>query len=288
MESLNRWLGGRSIEIGDARYQVWRYQVWRYVGAGWAAAMAFSLRWLRRELRGRCGALVPIILFFSAPGVLALGASLFSAAARAYLVLAVILFSCPVALTVAASLAWSDISGRADGVLIPRPVGPTILGWTATETEWLESILAASLPPAPAEDQPGFGEVDLGDFWEEYFRKVPLHFRLGLRMATWVVTFWPLVTFRAAGTFHGLDEEGRDEVLRSIEHSRFFVVRQVAFVLKTTIGFGYFRMPEMQRRFPTAYGQSDGGGVEESGERKAESGGERRAEGGERRGESRE
>ncbi|MFB6351069.1 MAG: hypothetical protein ABEK29_04685, partial [Bradymonadaceae bacterium] len=123
------------------------------------------------------------------------------------------------------------------------------------EHRWMETILAAMLPDLPAEEFVGVEAADLAEFWPEYLANVPLHFRLGLRLSTWLITIWPIVTFRSWRTFHGLTARDRDEVLRAIEHSRFFVVRQMTFVFKTTAGFAYFSDPETRQLFPSAYSE---------------------------------
>jgi len=255
--ALNRWLGGEAYRMPEVGADLFRYLAVAYV-----AALGTICIWMQRDLRARSTALVPLVLlkgfaallwaggYLAGPGAPAMGAA-------AILDLAVC--AAFVGFTVAAR---EDIRRLSDRVLIPRPTERSELGWTGFEQRWVESILAATLPPRPEEDVPGFAEVELGEFWEQLSERAPLHFRLGLRLSTWVVTFWPIATFRSARSFHGLSADDRDEVLRSIEHSKFFLFRQVTFVFKTTAGFAYFRDPAMQRRFPGAYRRSFGGGGE--------------------------
>jgi hypothetical protein len=70
-----------------------------------------------------------------------------------------------------------------------------------------------------------------------------------------VIGLWPVLTGRTLGTFVSLDDDGRDEVLQEVAESRFFVVRQIIFILKTTVGFAYFSDPDMREQFPSAYAE---------------------------------
>jgi len=251
--ALNTWLGGAEWAFPEARSRLWRY-----LGTANVAALAFMCWWLLRDLRNRRSVLGPLVFLKGAAGTLWLAGYLQSPASPAMLAAALFDAVTCAAVLVFGLLAWADIQGRSDGVLVPEPVGASPLGWAHFEHRWMETILEATLPALPEEERPGIEAVDLEVFWPEYLREVPLHFRLGLRLSTWMITFWPILTFRAVRTFHGLSADGRDEVLQSIEHSRLFVIRQMTFVFKTTAGFAYFSDVEARQVFPSAYGDGDG------------------------------
>lgn len=245
---LNQWLGGEVSGATDALFEPFRL-----LAVANMAVLGFLCVWLQRDLRNRSGALAPFVAL-QLGGAAALGGGSIAGsggpAMGAIALFDLVVCSIVVVFTV---LARADIHRLSDAVLYPAPVGASELEWLGFEQRWVESILAATLPARPEDDMPGFSEVELDDFWERFLEWVPLHFRLGLRLSTWVVTFWPILTFRSIRTFHGLSEDRKDDVLRSIEHSDFFVIRQATFVLKTTAGFAYFRDPEHQQRFPGAY-----------------------------------
>ena len=246
--SLNETLGGAVYDFPESQSRFWRY-----LGTANVAALAFMCLWLMGDLRRRWSTIVPLTFLKGTAATIWLVGFLSATAYPAMLAASLFDYATCLAFVVFGTLAYADIQGHPDAVLVPEPAGGTEMGWTRFEQSWAEAILEATLPPNPEAGLPGLETIELKSFWDEYVQQVPLHFRLGLRAATWAVTFWPILTFRSFRTFHGLSKGAKDEVLQSIEHSRFFVIRQLTFVLKTTAGFAYFRDRDVQDLFPTAY-----------------------------------
>jgi len=246
--AMNEWLGGAAPGVAGAFFEPFRL-----LAVADMAVLGFLCVWLQRDLRNGSGALAPFVALQFGGAALLGGGSVVGSGGPAMGVVALYDLVVCAAFVLFAVLARADIHRLSDAALYPEPVGASGLEWLGFEQRWVESILAATLPARPEDEMPGFSDIELDDFWERFLEWVPLHFRIGLRLATWVVTFWPILTLRSFRTFHGLSDERKDEILRSIEHSRFFVVRQATFVFKTTAGFAYFREPETQRRFPGAY-----------------------------------
>jgi hypothetical protein len=251
--AIDGWLGGAAWSVGELGRDLVRT-----VGAAYFVASALMFGWVRRDVRNRRLA-TRLLMFVHGSGAAALiggfglGAghpSLLVAAGGEFLVCLTVLGF--------AGVASADIQGVPDPRLVPEPVGTTPLGWTYLEQRWVDAVIRASLPANPSTGHPGVGGVDLEEFWPSYMRRVPLHFRLGLRASTWVLGLWPIVTGRTLGTFVSLDDDGRDEVLQEVAESRFFVVRQIIFILKTTVGFAYFSDPDMRKQFPSAYAERSG------------------------------
>ena len=250
--SLNAWLGGAAWEFPESESRFWRY-----LGTANVAALAFMCVWMLRDLRHRYATVWPLTFLKGTAATLWIAGYLAAPEYPAMLAAGIFDALTCVAFVVFATLAYADTHGMPHQHLVPRPVGVSPLGWSQLEHRWMRSILDATLPADPDGRLPGVGEVDLEDFWPEYRQNVPLQFRLGLRAATWAITLWPILTFKSIRPFHRLSDDAKDDVLRSIEDSRFFVVRQLTFVMKTTAGFAYFRDGGIKAKFPTAYPDSD-------------------------------
>lgn len=248
--TIDGWFGGAAWSVGE-----FGRDLVRTAGAAYCVASALMLGWVRRDLRNRRLA-SRLLMFVHGGGAAGLvGGFLFGSGHPSLLVAAGGEGLVCLAVLGFAGVASADVQGVPDPRLVPEPVGTPVLGWTYLEQRWVDAIIRASLPANPSTGHPGVGEVDLEEFWPSYMRRVPLHFRLGLRLSTWVIGLWPILTGRTLGTFVSLGDEGRDEVLQEVAESRFFVVRQIIFILKTTVGFAYFSDPDMQKQFPSAYAE---------------------------------
>jgi len=78
---------------------------------------------------------------------------------------------------------------------------------TRLERRWCRALLEACLP-----GEGGLESVDLALFWPRFDAVAPLHLRLGLRLATWVLCFGPLLMLRRP--LARLAPPARDEALR--------------------------------------------------------------------------
>ncbi|MFB6351068.1 MAG: hypothetical protein ABEK29_04680, partial [Bradymonadaceae bacterium] len=123
--SINIWLGGARDAITTSHTTVWRY-----LGTAHAVAMAFMCWWLLRDLRNRRSVLAPLVFLAGTAGMLCLAGYLQLAGYPVLLAAAVGAFASCAVVVVFATVAWADIQGRSDGVLVPAPVGTSPLGWT--------------------------------------------------------------------------------------------------------------------------------------------------------------
>ncbi|MGM0559080.1 MAG: hypothetical protein ACQEVA_22035 [Myxococcota bacterium] len=246
---------------------------WRFLGAANVLTLAFMCFWLMRDLRNNKPVLVPLVFLKGMATVLWLGGFALEPAHPVMLAAGIFDGLTCVAFVVFATLAFEEILGLTDPELVPRPAGRSAMGWMNFEQRWAESVLAAAFPASPDGGLPGVEQADFDSFWHRFAGDVPMHFKMGLRAATWVVTLWPMLSFRSLRTFHGLDADRKDEVLRALDGSGSFILRQVGFVLKTAASFAYFSDPALRAGFPSAYPQRADAtsSLEDSGDHPAES-----------------
>jgi len=114
------------------------------------------------------------------------------------------------------------------------------MNWTALERRWRDALMAAMLPRVEGVDLPGYAELDHAAFWQRFYAVAPPLLRFGLRVAVWVITWWPLFTLRAARPLHRLERSERDDVLTSLGASRWYLVRQLVTTVKMVGCFAYF------------------------------------------------
>lgn len=246
--ALDRRLGG--FGIGQL---LERLPLFRVLAAGYLGTVGLIAFRLRRDLRHRRALLVPFVFSSAAAIPVALTGWFSYPESPLLLAVAGIAAVTAVAGAILGMLAANDIFGLRDARLVPRPVDHSGLGWMPIEQRWVESILEAAVPSTGDDDVPGMDSVDLDEFWPDYIADVPLHFRLGLRASTWLITLWPILTLQHLRTFHGLDADARDAILSGFASSDSFLLRQVAFVIKTTASFAYFRDADVQGHFASAY-----------------------------------
>jgi len=126
-------------------------------------------------------------------------------------------------------------------------LGYSMAGWTRFEKRWRDILLGAMLPRG--DDRPGVRDLDLREFWILFERHAPPLVRIGLRAATWFLTFLPLFSRGCRRPFFRLDPDSRDRFLNAASSSRFYIVRQLVMTVKTFAAFAYFCDPEVRRRY---------------------------------------
>ncbi len=112
------------------------------------------------------------------------------------------------------------------------------------EKRWRDAVLSAMLPASDA--VPGYGDVDTTPFWERYPSAAPPLLRLGFRAAIWTFAMWCFARHRAGPGSVTLAEAG--ELLADAKSSRFFLIRQLALVVKLIATMALFRDPEARRK----------------------------------------
>ncbi|MBW1880539.1 MAG: hypothetical protein JRI25_03980 [Deltaproteobacteria bacterium] len=122
------------------------------------------------------------------------------------------------------------------------------LPWLPMEQRWRDCLLAAVLPPDPATGRAGIGDLDLREFWEQLQRVAPPLIQLGLRAAVWVLTWSPVFLLGRLRSFGGLSPEERDTLLVRAAGSRWYLLRQLADLLKLMACFAYFRHQSIREK----------------------------------------
>lgn len=136
---------------------------------------------------------------------------------------------------------------------------------STAERRWLAALLAAMIPRAELEEAqprggrltgpaplPGLAELGADRHLDELLRAAPPMLALGLRVATWTLTFGPAFFIGRLARFEALDADARDLVLCRASHSRLWLVRQLVLVLQLAACFVYFAAPAARERFPGA------------------------------------
>lgn len=110
---------------------------------------------------------------------------------------------------------------------------------TRFERRWCEVLLQAMIPGPD-----GLASTDLGAFWARFREVAPGHLKLGLRAATWALSFAPLLLARAP--LFRLDPEPRDDCLQRV--AEWPLLADLAEIAKVVACFAYFHDPTIQAR----------------------------------------
>ena len=107
--------------------------------------------------------------------------------------------------------------------------------WSLREQRWRDILLGSMLPLSlgqeNAEAIPPCVKAT-GAFCERLSKvEAPLLF-LGFRLAVWIVTLCPVLMMGRLRTFGGLNLSERDRLLSRLDRSRWFLIRQLLFVIK--------------------------------------------------------
>jgi len=117
------------------------------------------------------------------------------------------------------------------------------------ERRWAQSVLGGFAPHGTAADggddllSPREGEVDFGRTMELMMRASSPMAALGMRLALWMVVFWPLPR-----TFPLLPVEQRTQLLRRLLAHRLFAVRELVLLLKLCASMALFSVLAIRDR----------------------------------------
>lgn len=112
---------------------------------------------------------------------------------------------------------------------------------TRFERRWCDALLRAVIP---GED--GLASVDLAGFWPRFDAAAPLHLRLGLRFATWLLCFAPLLVLRPP-LFAQTDPEASLQRVATWPG-----LADLVEVVKVVACFAHFDAPHVQARVRAA------------------------------------
>jgi hypothetical protein len=100
------------------------------------------------------------------------------------------------------------------------------------EVRWAGVIGRALLPPGMLGGV--VDQVDIGERWQDECRRSRWDGAFLCRLVLWLVWLAPLWMLRGFGTFGGLDEKARVEVLEAIFKSPRYLLRMAGLFLKLT------------------------------------------------------
>ncbi len=115
--------------------------------------------------------------------------------------------------------------------------------WTRAEERWRDAAMRALLP---ADERGAWLPDDMGPFWERFMGSAPPSLRFAVRAAVWTTcVVLPLAWNRRLA----LTVAQRQDVLARMHASRFYVLRQLAGVLKLCACFAAFGHAPARARF---------------------------------------
>lgn len=118
----------------------------------------------------------------------------------------------------------------------------------AFERRWAQALLEAFAPPGGAGLAPEVGEVDYVGGFERMHDSFTARAALGLRAALWIGALAPLWMWGRPSRVTAMPLERRTRLMREICEHRFFLVRELAFLLKTAASFALLGTPSVRAR----------------------------------------
>lgn len=120
---------------------------------------------------------------------------------------------------------------------------------TSMEQRWLVALFGVLWPRGASERIPeGAADFPTDRFVADLVRHAPPLFLLGLRAATWLVLWSPLWRAWRPARLTSLPQERADAILEGMARSRFYPVRELVMLLKTTCAMAVAGLPDVQRR----------------------------------------
>lgn len=108
--------------------------------------------------------------------------------------------------------------------------------------------MGAMIPPSE-KGLPPLASLDARQFWQRFEGAAPRSLKIGLRVAVWVLTWLPLFSFRYRRPLQRLSPARRDQFLRGMYESRFYLMRQLVEVVKLVATLAYFHDDAVREYF---------------------------------------
>ncbi|MFW5924596.1 MAG: hypothetical protein ACOCV4_00410 [Myxococcota bacterium] len=118
----------------------------------------------------------------------------------------------------------------------------------AFERRWAQALLEAFAPPGGAGLAPEAGEVDYVGGFERMNDAFTARAALGLRAALWIGALAPLWMWGRPSRVTTMPLERRTRLVAEICEHRIFLVRELAFLLKTAASFALLGTPSVRAR----------------------------------------
>lgn len=116
------------------------------------------------------------------------------------------------------------------------------------EKRWAQALLEAFAPPGEAGLSPTEGEVDYVAGFERMMRSFTPRAALGLRAALWIAALSPLWMWGKLGGVTRMPIARRSELINALLAHSSFLVRELAFLLKTSASFALLGTPTVRAR----------------------------------------
>ena len=121
------------------------------------------------------------------------------------------------------------------------------------ERRWLAAVFDTILPSDASRRLPvGARDLPLDRFVRDLLRRAPLTFAAGVRIALWITVFAPLFLHGKRRLFPSLDPEHRLAVLRRLQRSSSYAIRELPNILKMVACLGWGGHPAVRERIGLA------------------------------------
>lgn len=125
----------------------------------------------------------------------------------------------------------------------------------AFERRWLLALFEAVLPGGAAERLPvGATGREVEVFADDLYGHMPAQAALGLRLATWVLTWFAPLAIGKLGPIGRLAAADRARALTKLHHSPVYVARELPMLVKTFAVLGYGALPHVQQQIGVGAG----------------------------------
>lgn len=122
------------------------------------------------------------------------------------------------------------------------------MSWFTFERRWLLTLFDAVLPGGA---HPAFPrtveEAGVDRFVTDLVQHAPPPANLGLRVATWALTFAPLWRWGRPRTMGRLERDEQVQLFEALHRSRLHLVRELPMLVKTFAVMGYGSLADVQR-----------------------------------------
>lgn len=123
------------------------------------------------------------------------------------------------------------------------------MSFFAFEKRWLLSLFAGLIPSGVNSTLPeGADQMPMHGMLDDLIAHAPLKFLLGLRAATWVLTWMAPFTIGRFASFSKLSPLEQMKSLEKLQASPVYVLRELPLLLKTIGCLGYCGLPQVKAR----------------------------------------
>lgn len=120
------------------------------------------------------------------------------------------------------------------------------------ERRWTRELFNTMVPGGTHPDVPeGAGDLGADEVLDDFYRRATVLGAIGYRGGLWLMWLLPPVVLGKLRTFKRLGPSERDDYIRAMRSSRFYIVRQLTFLLKLVACTGYLAHPRVREAYGT-------------------------------------